>query len=216
MPDSDAEPSRTRRRWWIPVSAVLMVLAIGAAYWQVSARAAIGDVSVVPESLVCNGRPIAYGIDTDELGDAPRPAFMLSIAPDDRCELTVAVINDSSRAVRVDSLTFPMLKPGDDSGVVIDVTTRPADGIRARSGSPDSPDAVFDIDEPIEAGEWFDWTFVVRYRVPSSTCSAGTSGSPNLPIARVSQAGASADVTGGVTLLVKSSPPPPGVASNCG
>lgn len=38
---------------------------------------------------------------------------------------------------------------------------------------------------------------------------------PNLPIIRVSRAGVSADVDGGVTLLINASPPPPGVANDC-
>jgi hypothetical protein len=213
---TDAVPPQTshRRRIMVLIGAALI---IGGAltYWQVSARQAIGDVSIVPESLVCNGKPIPYTIDTGEGEDAPRPAFAFSLGAGDECMLTIAVINDGSRDVHVDSMTFPMLKPGDASGVVAEVVDPSGGGLGARSGDSDSYDAVFDVDESVSAGEWTSESYIVRYRVPSSTCTAITSGSPDLPTARVSTAGVATDVKGGVTLLIKASPPAAGVPNDC-
>lgn len=213
MTQTATPPLRTPRRRLV-IGLALLVIAGAATYWQVSARTAIADVSIVPESLVCNGKPVAYGIDRDEL-DAPRPAFMFSMAPDDECLLTVAVVNDSSRSVRIDSLTFPSLRPGDSSGIVIEIASHPNDALKARSDDPDSMDAVFDVDESISAGGWISERFILRYRVPSSSCSGGITGSPNLPVAHVSQSYVTADVTGSTTLLITSSPPPADVPNDC-
>ncbi|KAA1400361.1 hypothetical protein [Aeromicrobium ginsengisoli] len=215
MTETAPPPTSRRRRIVQAAVALLVVAGVTVAYWQVSARQAMADVRVVPASLVCNDKPTPYGLQADS-GEAPRPAFRFSIAPDDKCLLTVAVVNHGSRTIHVDSMTFPMLKPGGDSGVVIDVTTRAADGIRARTGGSDSMDAVFDLGESIEPDESFDWTFVVRYRVPSSTCDAGTSIFSDLPHTRVSRTGVSADVDGDVNLLIKTTPPPAGVPNDCG
>lgn len=202
---------RVHRRWVVTAVAVVVAASVALAIWQLLARSALADVEAVPTSLVCDGKPVPLALpDDDDL--LPEPAFAFTIHLHTVCHLTVAYVNDGSRAVRADSALFPMLYPGDTSGVVIDITG--SDGsIRPRSER-GGLDARFTVGRTIEPGDWIEETYVLRYRQPVGTCSGGTAGLSDLPVTTFSSMGVRRVVDGRTALSIRSTGPE-GATDSC-
>ncbi len=185
-------PHRPKVRLWLValVGAVAMALILASASWVLLARQSRSDVSVLPESLVCNGKPVAYKIIADESGDgAPYPAFDFSIDSKTQCVLTVVVANEGSRSVEVDSVYFDLLAPA-EGGPVLEVFEGEG-GTKPRPADLDSRTAAFDVGEKLGGGESTSLQFMIRTR--AGACgSNGTATFPHRPSARVSAYGLSA------------------------
>jgi cytoskeletal protein RodZ len=194
---------RQRRLWWIAVMMAVVAL-VGVGVWLVRAHQTFSHVTVTPKSLQCDGKDIPARIIEDEFDESrpPRPTYKARIAPKTECWLTVAVANAGTRAVHLDSMTFPAMMPG-ESGRFLLETPSTDDGAKPREIA-GSGDAIFDVDQTVDAETWIELTYRIGYRADGATCPGGMSGTANFPIAHVSSAGRSADVSGSVNLIYPS------------
>lgn len=202
---SETSPPRSRRRWFIAAAAVIFVVAAGLTVWFQQTTTALSRVEVLPQSLQCDGKPVPITLPDSDLFDdvAPRPTFENRIDVDSECWLTVAVANTGPRAVTIEAMTFPAMMPGPASGGLLETT---ADAFMSppRDLDPDgedSGDAVFTVDETVEAGAWTSLTYRIGYRPDGGTCLGVMARVSDFPVASVHVLGRSADVAGSVTII---------------
>jgi hypothetical protein len=179
----------------------MAVVVVGVGFWLVRAHQTLSQVTVTPKSLQCDGKDIPAKIIENEFDEShpPTPTFKTRIDTTTECWLTVVIANSSSHAVHLDSMTFPAMMPG-ESGRFLLETPSTDDGTKPHEGA-ESGDAVFGIDQTIEAETWIDLKYRIGYRADGASCTGGISGTSNFPIAHVSTAWRTADVIGSVYLV---------------
>lgn len=90
----------------------IAVIAVCVAFlsWLRPNNAALDQVSVVPDAMFCDGKPVDYRIMTEAdpfFDGIPDPAFELSAGPSTECMLRVVVSNPGSRAVNLGTVSLP-------------------------------------------------------------------------------------------------------------
>lgn len=186
----------------VTVAAVMIVLFS----WLRMSNAALDQVSVVPDAMICDGKPVDYRIMTQDdpfFDGIPYPAFELSAGPGTECMLRVVVSNPGSRTVNLHNVSLPGM------GVHASPMLRGVRLLETGDGprrNEDSSDALFDLDLKLEPGGTQTLQFGLTYGAEDidTDCRRNdyTEGIQGIPYVEVSRWGRHRTIEGAVSLVI--------------
>jgi hypothetical protein len=207
----EPSPTRSRRpsvlKVAVPVTALILV--VGVAVWFQLTSRALAAIEVLPQSMRCGVHETPYVVLPDEMTDtAPFIGFDVTLRPRSFCQLEIFVVNNGSRTVHVDRAVFPGMGSGGSGSALLEITENGGRFTREGSGSDDDTgEAVFPIDESLDAGEGYTELFDLRTRAARFTGNRDlTQTTKDLPQVRISYLGRSRIVDGSVALRIRQKP----------
>jgi hypothetical protein len=206
----EPSPTRSRRpsvlKVAVPVTALILV--VGVAVWFQLTSRALAAIEVLPQSMRCGVHDTPYVVLPDEMTDtAPFIGFDVTLRPRSFCQLEIFVVNNGSRTVHVDRAVFPGMGSGGSGSALLEITENGGRFTRTGSGSDDTGDAVFPIDESLDAGEGYSKLFDLRTRAARFTGDRElTQTTKDLPQVTISYLGRSRVVDGSVALRIRQKP----------
>lgn len=211
---------RPRTYTRIALAAVAITVAatvIAVITWIRPSNAALGQVSIVPDAMFCDGKPIDYRIMTGDdafVDEVPYTAFELAAGPGTECMLRVVISNPGSHTVRVHKIGLPGM--GVDVSPMLRATRLYESDDGPRRGD-HMPDAIFEMDDEIEPGSSQTLQFELKYGADEidTDCRREdyTEISGGLPLVDVSSKGRHRTIEGDTRLVIHGKGP---AADECG